>query len=178
MCGVHPPLTRSGPHSRAQTCCQCYRRSLRTQRFSPRSTRGLPARTHRRDNAGQLRPVLYAPKRVLHQIANETQARDHAQFRPGAQVSAVVLAGPVTSYRVDQLRPLTHDAVTFLRAGGAHLARAATAAEQALDAVGVSSRQPIRTATAATAPPHPSPAPPHMPGSLNRGTTPDTGIPR
>jgi len=91
---------------------------------------------------------------------------------------AVVLAGPVTSYRVDQLRPLTHDAVTFLRAGGADLARAATAAEQALDAVGVSSPQPIRTATSATAPAHPNPAPPHMPGSLSRGTTADTGISR
>ena len=138
----------------------------------------LPARTHRCDNAGQLRPVLYAPKRVLHQIANETQARDHAQLRPGAQVSAVVLAAPVTSYRVDQLRPLTHDAVTFLRAGGADLARAATAAEQALDAVGVSSPQPTRPATSTTAPAHPNPAPPHMPGSVSRGTTPDTGIPR
>ena len=139
----------------------------------------LPARTHRRDDAGRLRPVLYAPKRVLQQIANETQARDHAQLRPGAQVSPVVLAAPVASWRGDQLRPLTHDAVTFLRAAGADLARAATAAEQALDlAVGVSPPRPTRPATSTTAPAHPNPAPPHMPGSLSRGTPPDTGIPR
>src|SRR5436190_14498967 len=81
----------------------------------------------------------------------------------GAPVSAVLMAVPVASRRGDLLRPLTQDAVTLLRAAGVDLARAATAAEQALAlAVGVRSPWPTRPATSATAPAHPIPAPPGL----------------
>ena len=93
----------------------------------------LPARTHRRDDAGRLRPVLYAPKRVLHRSRTRPRPATTPNSDPEHKSAPVVLAVPVTSWRGDQLRPLTHDAVTFLRAAGADLARAATAAEQALD---------------------------------------------
>jgi hypothetical protein len=138
----------------------------------------LPHRTHRHDDAGRLRPVLFAPKRNLELIAKQTYARDHAQFRPGAQVSPAVLDLPVASRRGDQLRALTPDAVAYLRASGVDLARAASDAEQALElAAGVGPRSSApRPGTHLRPTQHP--APPHMPRHLPPGASPNTGMPR
>jgi len=147
--------------------------------------RRLPTRTHRHDGAGRLRPVLFAPDRILQQIARETYARDHAQFRPGAQVSTAALDLPVASRRGDELRAVTPAAAAFLRAAGTVLAGAATAAEQALElaAGDAGPRWPAHRPYAAAAliqpaPTRPAPAPPHMPAHPNPGTPPDTGISR
>lgn len=137
--------------------------------------RRLPTRTHRHDDAGRLRPVLFAPGPTLQQIAKETYARDHDQLRPGARVSAIALDLPVASRRGDDLRALTPDAAAFLRTTGADLARAATAAEQALElATGVRPRWTAHRPNVTPPPAHPTPTPPHPPGHSNPGT----GVPR
>jgi len=141
--------------------------------------RRLPSRTHRHDDAGRLRPVLFAPGRTLQQIAKETYARDHDQLRPGARVSATALDLPVVSRRGDDLRALTPDAAAFLRTTGNDLARAATAAEQALElAAGVRPRWTAHRLNVPPPPAHPTPTPPHPPGHSSPGTPAGTGVPR
>jgi len=137
----------------------------------------LPSRTHRHDDAGRLRPVLFAPQRVLQQIATDAYTRERAQFRPGAQISPTALDLPLASRRGDQLRALTPDAAAYLRASGADLARAAAAAEQALELTGFSPRSRAPRPTTPPAPTH-HPVPPYMPGHPQPGSAPDPGIPR
>ena len=57
----------------------------------------LPARVHRHDASGRLRPALFAPERVLQQIARQAHEREQQRLRPGSRVSATQLTVPVSS---------------------------------------------------------------------------------
>lgn len=95
----------------------------------------LPARIHRHDASGRLRPALFAPERVLQRIAQQEHERDQQRLRPGSRVSADQLTVPVSSVRGDKLLALTTEAAWLLRTIGDDLVGAATRADQAINAI-------------------------------------------